>query len=228
MVRKNCLILLAFSIVLALPKTLSAQSTADLLRRIITLEEQVRALTTRVADQEYKTQDMVREMSDDGKVPYIQLNARLSLFGNYLAKKPIGEGATLTVGTNVDAIGEYIEIENASDGYGPASTDGQSHIGLFVASIAKPRPGKTQPNIGILSYATNSPSGNTPFIGSYQYAESSPYPYEGFRMVEVDGNHATQKSISFSSEGIILADGAQKVDNWLIQKGGYPSRHLWP
>src|SRR4051812_41317117 len=50
---------------------------------------QLKALEDRIAALESKTQDMIRGVSSDGKVPYIQFNARLGVFTNYWCKKPL-------------------------------------------------------------------------------------------------------------------------------------------
>ena len=97
----------------------------------MTLEERVAAL-------EAKTQDITRTVY--AGVPGLQINARLGVFTNFWLNQPIGQGAAVSIGTNIDRYALYAEIDEEScpdhpsvavfGSVVPASTTGQPHIAI--------------------------------------------------------------------------------------------------
>src|SRR5438477_9221347 len=107
---------------------------------MLTLEERVAAL-------EALTQDLTRHMNDDGTVPYLQVNARIGVMTNFWARKPLGQGAALSVGTNIDRFGVYAEIDPGDDGY--AACPDFPSTAVYASVVAPHRAGERQPNIAI-------------------------------------------------------------------------------
>lgn len=232
---KNVCIAVIVGVLLGSSSPAAAQTALE--RQVAVLIQQVNALVRENADLkermeilEYKTQDIVRGVSVDGRVPFVQFNSRVGINTRYFPSQPLGEGAVLSVGNNSDPFGVYIENEPEDSG---TPLDRPS-IGLYVASLRPSRPEVRQPNIGIVSYTMHSPYGNIPFWGAYQFSSSpiaESFPNEGLRLSEVrngdtPGTLLTLKRASFLADGIKLRDGEQKIVEWTIEKDGI-SRRLW-
>ena len=190
-------------------------------------DDRLAALEARVAALEAKTQDITRGMSDDGKIPYLQINASVGLFTKFWSEKPLGQGAALSIGTNVHRFGLYSEIDAGPDGN--AVCPDHPSTAIYGAVVVPHRPGENQPNIAIEAHAANSPVGNLPFLGEYQFAPSPLVKTEGIRLAETDNSGAIQRQLSVSANGLTLKDGVQAVAGYFIQKiGSSITKNLWP
>lgn len=170
---------------------------------------------------------IVRGDSDDGTVPYLKVNARLGMMTDFWCRKPIGQGAALSIGTAIDRFGLYAEIDAGADGF--AACPDHPSTAIYAAVVVPHRPGEAQPNIAVEAHAANSPYGNLPYYGDYQYAPQSPViPTEGVRLVEVDAAGNILRTVSMSANGITLKDGLQAIASWFVQRLTVGVKALWP
>lgn len=114
----------------------------------MTIEERLSAL-------EAKTQDIHRDVWVDTvtglSIPYIQLNARLGIFTNFWSRKNVGQGAGLSVGTNIDRFAGYFEIDEQTCPDHPS-------VGVFGSVV--PSATYPQPFIGVQGASGNSTVAN--------------------------------------------------------------------
>ena len=166
-------------------------------------------------------------VSDDGAIPYVMTQGRVGVMTEFWSKKPLGQGAALSIGTAADRFGVYAEIDPGADGF--AACPDQPSTAIFASVVVPHRPGEPQPNIAIGAVAANAPVGNLPFHGTYQYAPTPALlPTEGLRLVEMSADGQVQRHLSISANGITLMDGVQRVAQWFVRKIGGPLKNLWP
>lgn len=172
----------------------------------ISLEDRVKAL-------EEKTQDITRGVSSDGRVPYLQVNARVGVFTNYWSKMPVGQGAALSVGTNIDRFAGYFEVDEVSTPDHPTTA-------LFASVVAPNYNG--QPNVAIEAHAKNAPAGTVGLFADTQYSPGSPLgtPVTPFVAQETDGSSRVIRTATFSANAITLKDGLQSITEYDVQKVG--------
>ena len=205
------------------PSPAFAQDRLDLTPYINSLEQHIAELEARIKQLELKTQDITRGVSDDGKIPYLMIGARVGIFTSYWAKKPIYQGAAFSIGNPIDPFGIYVEMESEK-GFAP-SLDGRRSA-VYLATLGTNRPGEKTQNIGVEAHAANSSGGNIPYYVDYSLAEDSPFKAEGLRLVEVAENQS-QKLLSLSVDWINLQDGLQRINQFGVQKKGGSSNLLW-
>lgn len=203
--------------------TVSAQGRPEPDLDIVELKQALMQMERRVKELEEKTQDIRRGMSDDGRVPYLVINARLGLMSDFWARKPIYQGAMFSIGNAIDPFGMYLEMETLN-GFAPSL--GGRRSGIYVATLGTNRPGEEVQNIGIEAHAANSQYGNIPYYGDYTLADNSLFKGEGLRLVEMGGG-ARQQTISFSADWINLLDGQKTINQFGIQKQGAGINILW-
>jgi hypothetical protein len=199
------------------------QSRRDLAPYLRSLEQKIDVLEARIRQLEEKTQDIVRGVSDDGRVPYLAISARVGIMTTFWAKKPLFEDAVFSIGNAIDPLGVYVEMESPK-GFAPPLDGRRSAI--YVATLATDRPGEKTQNIGIEAHTANSSGGNIPFYGDYTFAENSPFKTEGLRLVEM-ADTRSQKILSLSVDWINLQDGQQRINQFGVQKKGGSANLLW-
>ncbi len=98
--------------------------------------------------------------SDDGRVPYVMTQGRFGVMTSYWSRKPVGQGAGLSVGSNVDRFALYAEIDPGDDGF--AACPDHPSTAVYAAVVAPHRSGEAQPNIALEAHAANAPFGTRP------------------------------------------------------------------
>lgn len=120
----------------------------------MTHEQRITELETRLAEAEKVTTLFVVGVSDDGQVPYLMTLCRLGVCTNFWMKKPLGEGAALSIGAE-DRFALYAEIDTSKCQTNPS-------VAVFASVVGQQLYG--QPHIAFLGAAANAPDNHGLFL----------------------------------------------------------------